>query len=594
MENEELFLSKPLYIYKIPEELLSTLITEEDEMFIISEKINNTSIYEFNQEISLICSICKKIEFNSTEEYIMHIKTDWHKFNLKRETVGMPVLDYKEFKKEIEEQSISEFDSETESLELNDIEKLFKSKIQEQSQEDIIQPKKFKNPIIWTSSTKLKKSTHIGFYRCLFNYDNSQSFISVLRQNQLNTKIKDRTIALIMIGGGNFAGMIVSLYPKNHSNKGYIKMDELNILHHKTFHRYTTRRKQGGSQSTHDSGKSAPISAGSNLRRYNETALQTEVRQLLALWKSALDESELIFVKASGKFSYKILFGYENSVLSTTDKRLKKIPFTTYKATKNELIRCFNELTMAKIIDVDIEQVKVVPETKITEVNVRKTTELDHTIELQKKHTSQIISLIKKGNPQEAIDYIEKNALSYNFQFQPVSLHQHASTPLHLSSSLSLSFIVTALLEKGADPTIQNGNGKTACDIAGNKTTQYAFRLSRANLGEEKWDWDLAHVPSGLTESEIKRREEQSKKLKIKTLQEEKQRRENELKKLMENNIQEVEHLKNIKKKTIIPISIEKNLQDQRNLSPDLQKRIEREKRARAAEERIKKNTNIN
>ena len=44
---------------------------------------------------------------------------------------------------------------------------------------------------------------------------------------------------------------------------------------HKTFHSYTVRAKQGGSQSSRDNksgGGSHPKSAGASLRRYNEAA----------------------------------------------------------------------------------------------------------------------------------------------------------------------------------------------------------------------------------------------------------------------------------------------------------------------------------
>ncbi|KAG5517912.1 hypothetical protein PMAC_000367 [Pneumocystis sp. 'macacae'] len=588
MKDEKLLI-KPFYIYSIPEEILSTLI-EEDKMFIISEKINESPIYELNKEIPLTCSICNEIKFNSQEEHRIHVKTDWHRFNIKRNAAKMPVLDFEEFEAALEDitESISGSDSGSKSSELDNTDDLFVSKTQIPV-EDIIQPQKPKDPIIWTSSSKLEKPIHIGFYRCLFNYDNSQTFISVLRQNQLNTENKHRTISLIMVGGGNFAGMIVSLCPKNKNIRNCFKIDELNILYHKTFHYYTTRRKQGGSQIIHDSGKGAAISAGSSLRRYNEAALQMKIRQLLASWKSALDESELIFVKASGKHNRKILFGYENSVLSITDKRLRKIPFTTHRATRNELIRCFNELTISKIVEINTKEVKILPKIVTNVINIPKITKVDKVLEFQKKKTLEIILLIKEGDPQRLIDYMEKNSLSYDFEFHPILLYQHTSTPLHLSSSLSLSFIVTALLEKGADPTIRNGNGKTAYEIAGDKTTQYAFRLCRARLGEEKWDWRLAHVPSALTESEIKKREEHSNELKIKTLQREKLRRENELKKFIKNEASLNESSEKLKKKTIIPLSIGKTLQDQRNLSLDLQRRIEREKRARAAEERIKK-----
>jgi hypothetical protein len=53
------------------------------------------------------------------------------------------------------------------------------------------------------------------------------------------------------------------------------------VLVHKTFHCYTVRARQGGTQSSRDgrSGGSHPKSAGASLRRYNEAAL-TEVFEL--------------------------------------------------------------------------------------------------------------------------------------------------------------------------------------------------------------------------------------------------------------------------------------------------------------------------
>lgn len=52
-------------------------------------------------------------------------------------------------------------------------------------------------------------------------------------------------------------------------------------MHHKTFHSYTVRAKQGGGQSSKDNksgGGSHPKSAGASLRRYNEAAF-AEVHQ---------------------------------------------------------------------------------------------------------------------------------------------------------------------------------------------------------------------------------------------------------------------------------------------------------------------------
>lgn len=53
---------------------------------------------------------------------------------------------------------------------------------------------------------------------------------------------------------------------------------------HRTIHRYTTRRKQGGSQSTKDNQSSHSIkSAGSHIRRQNEVKLK-EVGGVSMYW----------------------------------------------------------------------------------------------------------------------------------------------------------------------------------------------------------------------------------------------------------------------------------------------------------------------
>ena len=54
------------------------------------------------------------------------------------------------------------------------------------------------------------------------------------------------------------------------------------MLVHKTFHHYTVRRKQGGSQSARDNQGNAPKSVGASLRRQQEAAL-AEVRKICFL-----------------------------------------------------------------------------------------------------------------------------------------------------------------------------------------------------------------------------------------------------------------------------------------------------------------------
>jgi hypothetical protein len=66
-----------------------------------------------------------------------------------------------------------------------------------------------------------------------------------------------------MIGGGHFAAMIVALALEVRKGQGGVKERHAIVKAHKTFHRYTTRRKQGGSQSANDNAKGNAHSAGS-------------------------------------------------------------------------------------------------------------------------------------------------------------------------------------------------------------------------------------------------------------------------------------------------------------------------------------------
>jgi hypothetical protein len=167
--------------------------------------------------------------------------------------------------------------------------------------------------------------------------------IALIRYKQippsLATSPKHRTIALMMIGGGHFAAIIASLTPKIQKNHSSQDERQVDVIASKTFHRYTTRRKQGGAQSANDASKGNAHSAGSSLRRYNESALQKEIRELLASWKDGLDACEFVFIRATGTANRRTLFGYDGAVLRNNDPRIRGFPFTTRRPVPHQLTR---------------------------------------------------------------------------------------------------------------------------------------------------------------------------------------------------------------------------------------------------------------
>lgn len=493
-----------------------------------------------------------------------------------------------------------------------------------------------KQPIVWFTSPTMPPNSYLGIYRAIFTADdqkNEAGLVNAIREKQLSprasiksssdstdiSKVSNEDIGphvfLCMIGGGHFAAMVVSLAPKqNRSASTGPLVKEATVIAHKTFHRYTTRRQQGGSQSANDSAKGAANSAGAGIRRYNEAALKDEVRLLLAEWKTMIDTSDLLFVRASGSTNRRTLFGpYEDQVLQPNDPRIRSFPFNTRRATQKELMRSFVELTRVKVREVDEAAVAALIaaeeasqaaamnrklEKSLSTVAVAKLSEEDETLAL---HTTQIQALIRRSKLPALLSYLKTNSLDADFRFYPSDAPQnfHAPSPLHLAASLNNPVIITGLMTKAcANPEILNGEGKPSFDLAGDRSTRDAFRLARSRLATLSppviWDWEKSHIPSPLTESDIEARKVQE----MSGLKkEEEERRQAETERLKEDG-PKVAELGPLGKAASMGRALalgaarktaqEKQEEETRGMTPEMRMKLERERRARAAEERFK------
>ena len=496
---------------------------------------------------------------------------------------------------------------------------------------DLDKKRTAKSPLIWFNTSILPENTYLGIYRAIFTNDNQEYgslLVDVIKKKQLtprsNAKIypnpnnefssedlnHDPHFFLCMIGGGHFAATVVSLVPKYTQAKEIGPMvKEVTVIAHKTFHRYTTRRKQGGAQSANDSAKGAAHSAGAGLRRYNEQALRNEVRVLLQDWKEMINSSELIFIRATGSSNRNTLFGpYDGQILRQEDPRIRGFPFSTRRATQTELLRSFVELTRTKIVKIDPLATKAV-KPKTSEENCSSTSMkgkksataplLTEEEEINLLHTSQIQALIRRQRLPALLTYLKSNLLSPDFRFYPPDIPQnfHASSPLLLASSLNSTLLVDGLLLKGgSDPSIKNGEGKTAFEIAGERSTRQAFRVARFEIGEEKWNWEQSGVPSGISRNEAEARDQTEKQEEEKK---EEQRRKAETERLRKKDPSPNTGTPPIGKSAArvrmavtgqgLKSAQEKREEEAKGLTPEMQMRLERERRARAAEARMKK-----
>ncbi|KAH8816842.1 hypothetical protein F5884DRAFT_777603 [Xylogone sp. PMI_703] len=643
---------RPIYVYDIPKDILDTLALRNDSPGAPSPGVaadptssnNNDELNSSSMGGSKACSLCG-ILFSTLEEQKSHIRSDWHGYNLKQKLRGAKPVVEAEFEKLIGDldESLSGSDSsdsdDNESSTLRretTLATVFKKQaamtLEDGDADDIVKKLKRgsgKPPLYWFTTPTLPSNTYLGIYRAIFTNSeqaDEPSIIDSIRKKQLSPKpplqqtdanngvpppshYKEPHIFLCMIGGGHFAAMVVSLTPKLKKNNAPSPLNrEATVLAHKTFHRYTTRRKQGGSQSANDNAKGAAHSAGSTLRRYNEQALTDDVRQLLHDWKDMVDTSELLFIRATGNTNRRTLFGpYEGQVLRHNDARIRGFPFNTRRATQNELMRSFIELTRAKVQEVDeaaiaaaaaaaeeeaARQATAVKNEKQATPTQSKLSEEDETAML---HTTQIQALIRRSKLPALLSYFKSNDLSPDFTFYPPDSQQnhHTPTPLHLAASQNSSPLVSGLLTKAnANPTLTNKDGKTAYDLAGERSTRDAFRVARSELGESRWDWDAAHVPSGISRAEAEERDMREKKEEAKKEQERRKAEEARLKEEGPKVGERVPLGKAAGRGRALLLqktAQEKREEESRGLTPEMKMKLEREKRARAAEERMRR-----
>ncbi|EPX71743.1 uncharacterized protein SOCG_03679 [Schizosaccharomyces octosporus yFS286] len=601
-------------IFTLPDDVLASIELKPDLSNHISaapeanedtENARESRITDPTQKNVLSCTVCGINDLNNLENRKQHVKTDWHRFNAKRAGASLPSVSQDEFDHILDNltESISGSESD-DSLDEDEaskahLEKAFQNSLRinekpQQENEESTEHKK--SPIVWfeVKHQDLSSPLFLGIYRHLFPLDSVITKDNLL-EYQIENQKKPLQVAMFMLGGGHFAAMVAS-------NEAYGKSPQSfatpKVLAQKTIHRYTTRRKQGGSQGAADNAKGGIHSAGSSLRRYNELALIRDIHQLFNEWKSLLDKCDLIFVRAIGASNRSIFFSQSDPLVNPKDPRLRTFPFTTKRATHSELLRCYKELVTPKISNIntqtlDTQQREIMKENeerKIIEKEARD--KLEKEKKLLSKHTDALLTSLKANKLEDALKYLELNALSINFRFHPLNVHNHTSSPLHYAVAQGNSKLVARLLREGADPTVQNGNNKTPYEISSsNREVRDEFSIARYELGEEAYDWEMAKVGSAKSRDQIEKLRQKAKarseSQKEEREQQEAQRRQEAIKKIQEQEKKDYDI--NFGKGHSLGINQMRKQDDLKSLSPEMRQRIEREKRAAAAMKRLQK-----
>ncbi|GAX75474.1 hypothetical protein CEUSTIGMA_g2917.t1 [Chlamydomonas eustigma] len=461
--------------------------------------------------------------FNTSTEQREHFKTDWHRYNVKRRLANQPPASEKEFDRMVEVQEVSSISGSSSD-----------------EDDDVVSLRPFPeaDEELETSSTNQSRQHHnnnnnqgpqhvfqyaderyLAVWRCLLLQDHlsrAQAAGAASDPDSLQEQLKQLVSAtastqlwvVIMLRGGHFAAAVLRR-SRNAAAAGARKFvldpagDPFEVVDHRTFHRYVVRAKAGGKQSSKD-GKFH--SAGSRLRAYNEFALEKDVQELLHAWSPHLAAAQLIFVSAPSSNS-KAVFGTaadrETSPLSSSDPRVRRVPFMTQRPTFSEVKRVVRVL--ASVFEIPSEVIEKQRQ-QVLEAEAAAAAHADS----QRQQKAEQREAATKPVPSTLALQIEA------LQDAPIG----RSMPLHRAARSGDADRVTMLLTSGRhDPSVKDEQGRTPYALAADKAVRDAFRRYMAqNPG--LWNYTASGVPSALTEdmeaAQLAKKAEKKAKLKAK------------------------------------------------------------------------------
>jgi hypothetical protein len=97
-ETPHPLLKNPLFVFSLPEEILNTLTLKEDAEPQMRHVIED-AVLENSLTGGTGCLSCNIGAFANVSQQREHVRSDLHKFNLKRKLAGQPVVNADEFEK---------------------------------------------------------------------------------------------------------------------------------------------------------------------------------------------------------------------------------------------------------------------------------------------------------------------------------------------------------------------------------------------------------------------------------------------------------------------------------------------------------------
>jgi len=319
------------------------------------------------------------------------------------------------------------------------------------------------------------------------------------------------------------------------------------------------------------------------------------VQDLLRDWKTLISEAQFIFIRA--KNSNRAILNFDTKVLDLKDARIRSIPFTTGRPTIEELKRCFQELLPKEIDLAEVEDLLDQVEEERSQIEdlsiqdlpvqepealIEKSKEpealnesVDNSVDVESLHFNRVLDIVKRG---------KRNLVNTQLNASPAlgsMSDDDGNTLLHIAAISDQAEIVKFLLESGLDATRLNSRKQTPYQAAASKTVRDAFRRFIA-YNSPSWEISQSLIPDPLTKEM-----EEKQKAKAKQKREKKKRAHSPLEPNVLN--EKMDDTPKITRGALPRLGI--SLIDQVGMSPDARQKLDRQKRALAAERRINPKT---
>ncbi|RLN58994.1 hypothetical protein BBJ29_001490 [Phytophthora kernoviae] len=225
--------------------------------------------------------------------------------------------------------------------------------------------------------------------------------------------------------------------------------------------------------------------------------------------------------KLRGKTERATFFQEKNAVLQPDDKRLKRIPFATFRPTFKEVCRVRSDLSSVRFSPLEASTPSPAKSSKTAERKSKKIQSSNSSPEAMTT-SKQVEEEENESVPpphivQLAIDGDLKGIkeLFSNGEVGDVDVNEvdeKFMTALHHAAAKNTVAIVEHLLKQGANPALLDLHGRPPYFLCSSKETRNVFRRYMAEH-PDAWDYATAQIPEGLTsEMEQRKKEKEAEK----------------------------------------------------------------------------------